>query len=125
MSKGVFDILGPRVLITHCNATVTFNYRTSDSGGVKITTSLLVLNISEDNTVISNQTVATAAAELFELNRTFVCFSLICGNDLNMSLSIGQLKITIAVGGGDAEISDVDFQDNTACRGQSTRKDAS
>jgi hypothetical protein len=120
LPNGVYDILGPRVLITHCNASFTFNYRAS--GSLRITVSLLRLNISDSNTIISSQVVATATTELSESGITFVCLWLICGTDVNTSfVSIGQVKLTVALSEGDAEISNLDFQDNTGCRGQSTR----
>jgi hypothetical protein len=120
LATGVSDIFGPRVLITHCNASFTFNYRSS--GNLRITASLLLLNIREDGTVNSSQVVAAATTDLSKPDLTFVCLGLICGNDVNISfVSIGQMKITAALNEGKAEISDLDFQDNTGCRGQSAR----
>ena len=122
--SGVFDILGPEVLITHCNATTTFNYRTNSTGNVTFTASLLLVHVSEDGTeVLSNQSIASTAVEVSQSNKTFVCLPLVCGNEGKVSLvRIGRVKITASVGDGIAEVSDVDFQDSATCNDSPTRK---
>ena len=116
-ASGVFDILGPEVLITHCTSTLIFNYRTTGSGTIRV--DLLLLDIGEVEVLI-NEPIASAVIKVSKSNTTFVCLPLVCWNALNVS--IGRVKIAVNVPDGVVEVSDVDFLDNSVCGNQSTRK---
>ena len=113
-ASGVFEILGPEILITHCNSTLILNYRTTGNGTIRA--DLLLLDISENGTEdLINEPIASesASVDVLKSNTAFVCLPLVCGNDQNVS--IGRVKIIVNVSDGVVEVSDVDFQDNTFC----------
>ena len=109
-ASGVFDILGPEVLITLCSGTLLFNYRTNGIG-VIVAELLLV----DDAEVLGDQPIASAYVDAVEPG-SFVCLPLVCTDDVQEPLvRIGRVKITAKVRGGLVEVSDVNFQDSTTC----------
>ena len=122
VSSGVYDILGPEVLIRHCNGTVTFNYRTTSSlVNLTFTASLLLV---DNSGVVSSRSIVSTKVKLLQRKKAtseykFVCLPLDCGKESDPSLvRVGRVRITIEVPNGIAEVTDIDFQDRSTCSGK-------
>ena len=121
MGTGVFDVLSPEVLVVQCNATLTFNYRTSLSGvPITVTASLKLLR---DDDTLSNESIASTTVRLVRQVASsefeYVCLPLMCANGSALLLaSIARVQVTVVVPDGTAEVTDVDFREDRTCDAQ-------
>lgn len=115
LGAGVFDIVSPEILISQCNASATFNFRTTTKEQTLEVTSSLELR---NNRTATNTTVAIQSADYSSNDARSVCVPLVCSNTSGLLLpQVGRLRITVEVVEGTAEFSNVNFLEGRGCDG--------
>ena len=118
LPEGTIVIDSTKVLVSQCNASLTFNLRTRttlQSSMVKIRADLVLLNFTDGE--VETEPVASAALEELE-STTTVCLTLQCRVDpASLQLPrVGRVRLTVTLQGG-AEVSNIDFADGRPCDG--------
>lgn len=123
LGAGVFDIISPDVPVVQCNASTTFNFRTTTTQ--ETLTVLVELRLRDDFGRLSNHSIATTnlqiRSELYSETQP-VCITLLCADPEVVGLpDVAVVHLTVSVIDGTAEFSNVNFVDGKPCDGKCTQ----